>query len=882
VPKDDDVIVAVVPERNVTYGVNYASATTTTTTCSDATTTTTTGTGTGTVSNTTTQIDQQQQSLSQSQQASPTSTTASSTSTIRKSRRRPKPKAAFVSSSFLSPSNHSSSSTSNSNSNSNSATKSRVRYDINLVPIVKKNPQFVQYWRSKNIEDTDTNTTTTTTTNEQHQHQHQHHPFDGDETVVWIPTKRSQWEDSLSELTAVCKSAALRKYQRNQKKDNNNNDNSSNSNKQKPFYAPLSPHYIRDRIDIDDPLIGYQLRHKVGGWLQGFLLLTNFTTWSHYFKWDSTHPASGMVGVQGNGVDSTTATASASNTDVDGSLSSQLEQQHRSGDPLGGGIVFSSIAEISLVGGLACGEYLLRMALEDVAARPQYSHVVLQATESSRPFYEAFGFQRVGAISRYGGKKRIKAGRQAQQQQQQQQHVNNSTSTQQQPPPPKDENDQLLSDLTGYRHWTYAHESTKSLDKHGGPSYMMARRVNRVNRSSSTTNNKSKSFLTTMKQFAVLEKPKVKQLGATATPMVKKNLMTMLASSSSSLSPTSSVPQLPNLQQQLSPSTTTAAAIPSKKGCKRRRSSASLEVVKSSSSSSSSLATVVGKGTTKVSHKKKPRTTTNNSTTSTYQFMQQRDNLLEPPVKGTALSYAQKQYQSVWLAVSPKTETPTRRPPRNRSGGNGGNGGCESTTSTTTTRQGTTTTTTAVAVTTTPTTTTPIQRPTPTTTTIRRRHEDKENVPGASVRKQKSSTIPKRIPKEQHFFNKVVVRLQQQGNNNKNEEDKYFYVLSFDMKHMTLKLVPMARDDDNDDAVVDGKQHPTTKKKDTVVAVARPRWKAQVEEQVLMDDATAAKYKIVASHMLTKTPLVANERWDILQSAAAAALEEEEEEHFSC
>mmetsp|Transcript_10861 Transcript_10861/g.24239 ORF Transcript_10861/g.24239 Transcript_10861/m.24239 type:complete len:728 (+) Transcript_10861:318-2501(+) len=48
-------------------------------------------------------------------------------------------------------------------------------------------------------------------------------------------------------------------------------------------------------MDIDDPLWGYQVRCSKTGWLQGFITLTVFTTWTHFFEWNSTHPSSGMA-----------------------------------------------------------------------------------------------------------------------------------------------------------------------------------------------------------------------------------------------------------------------------------------------------------------------------------------------------------------------------------------------------------------------------------------------------------------------------------------------------------------------------------------------------------------------------------------------------------
>ena len=239
-------------------------------------------------------------------------------------------------------------------------------------------------------------------------------------------------------MTNLCHEAALRSaaLQDNKKLD-----------------TPLSKEYIRDRIDIDDPLRGFQIRHKYGGWMQGFILTTTFTTWTHYFKWDSKHPQSGMVGNTKARVND----PGKPGWDSSGNLARELEKQHRSGDPVAG-VVWHNVAEISLVGGLGCGEYLLRMALDDIARQNTYEFVVLQATPSSLSFYEKFGFVRVGAVAKYSN-----------------------------------------SRVVGYRHWAYAHES--NLNYHGGPSYMMARKVrNDVS---------SFSFLDAMKPYIVPTKPVV-------------------------------------------------------------------------------------------------------------------------------------------------------------------------------------------------------------------------------------------------------------------------------------------------------------------------------------------------------------------------------------
>ena len=86
------------------------------------------------------------------------------------------------------------------------------------------------------------------------------------------------------------------------------------------------------------------------------------------------------------------------------------------------------------------------MALDDIARRGTYDYVVLEATDMSRPFYEKFGFVRVGAVCKYGNEKDV-----------------------------KDANGEVQD--VGYRHWTYATESEQRLNEHGAPSCMMARRI---------------------------------------------------------------------------------------------------------------------------------------------------------------------------------------------------------------------------------------------------------------------------------------------------------------------------------------------------------------------------------------------------------------------
>jgi hypothetical protein len=324
--------------------------------------------------------------------------------------------------------------------------RSRVRYDMHLVPVVQRNPQFLQSFEAWWISSPACSSSSNQSSNDPTPHPPRGgspsscmtctpcSPFltapgeEGPSSVVWIPKDRSEWEDSISEMTALCSQAAIRRH-----------------DFRKPFVPPLSRDYIRDRVDIDDPLVGYQIRHR-RGWLQGFVLFTNFTTWTHGFHWDSRHALSNISGATGT-----------PNTDSDGSLAAELEAQPRSGDPRGGGIVFPALAEIALLGGLGCGEYLLRMALQSIRENEQYKYVVLQATDQSKSFYERFGFVRVGAICQYGDPTMLAEGQEM--------------------------------TLMGYRHWTHAIEKeppeTRRTQLHDVPKAASAVRRSRTRGNSS-------------------------------------------------------------------------------------------------------------------------------------------------------------------------------------------------------------------------------------------------------------------------------------------------------------------------------------------------------------------------------------------------------------
>ena len=86
--------------------------------------------------------------------------------------------------------------------------------------------------------------------------------------------------------------------------------------------------------------------------------------------------------------------------DVDNVLGAALEAQPRRGDPDNEGVVFPTVAEISLLGGLGGGAAVLSIAALDELPR-EYEYVVLQATEMGIPFYEALGFTRVGVVAQH-------------------------------------------------------------------------------------------------------------------------------------------------------------------------------------------------------------------------------------------------------------------------------------------------------------------------------------------------------------------------------------------------------------------------------------------------------------------------------------------------
>jgi len=146
-------------------------------------------------------------------------------------------------------------------------------------------------------------------------------------------------------------------------------------------------------MSTDDPIRGYLIRtNDDDRYLQGFIWYTTFTSWTHFFRWDSLAPEAGLT---------TGAEKHPVKWDSDGLLAGELELQFRSGDPRGEGVIWPKVAEISLMGALGCGELLMQLVLEEMEAAHAFDYAVVQATESSAGFYDKMGFARVGAIAKY-------------------------------------------------------------------------------------------------------------------------------------------------------------------------------------------------------------------------------------------------------------------------------------------------------------------------------------------------------------------------------------------------------------------------------------------------------------------------------------------------
>lgn len=93
------------------------------------------------------------------------------------------------------------------------------------------------------------------------------------------PTDRTEWFLCLGEIVALCNEATRRH---------------AVALAVSPAPSPMPVAYLAERLDTDEPLWGWQVREREHGWLQGFVTLTTFTTWSATFEFNAEHAQSGL------------------------------------------------------------------------------------------------------------------------------------------------------------------------------------------------------------------------------------------------------------------------------------------------------------------------------------------------------------------------------------------------------------------------------------------------------------------------------------------------------------------------------------------------------------------------------------------------------------
>jgi hypothetical protein len=207
--------------------------------------------------------------------------------------------------------------------------------------------------------------------------------------------------------------------------------------------------------------------------------------------------------------------------------------------------------------------------------------------------------------------------------------------------------------VQGYRHWTHANESESSLHLHGGPSYMMCLKLPETDlldegcfTCGRPVDEMKPSFLQQMLTLAVEQKPTIELLGATSTPGPKntKRNGAVTAPSGELLFASGGKRKYgrrgsgfgskrkPNNKSSVPASATTSTpatpcvAVATKASAKRHLQSSNIKVAEA-------------------------ETKRRKLDTRTEKLPEKHH--LAPPIDGQALSYNQKQYQSVWLAVPP-------------------------------------------------------------------------------------------------------------------------------------------------------------------------------------------------------------------------------------
>eukprot|EP00041_Stephanoeca_diplocostata_P027077 m.739801 g.739801 ORF g.739801 m.739801 type:complete len:1039 (-) comp23110_c0_seq5:3234-6350(-) len=211
---------------------------------------------------------------------------------------------------------------------------------------------------------------------------------------VVVRPQRDELQDSMAEIVLlVCE--AVDRHNSALQKSASHAGNSTGSSSALVASKPLSIEFIADRLDVDDPLEALCVRTQADGFLQGIITWTTFTTWQRYFRWDSRSTSALLHEYEDKQLQE-------KNLDYDGKLADALQQTVFEGDPEDSGVVWPRIAEISLLGAIGCGRWLMESVIEELEKPSSpYEYVVLQATSNSIAFYESLGFKRVGAVARY-------------------------------------------------------------------------------------------------------------------------------------------------------------------------------------------------------------------------------------------------------------------------------------------------------------------------------------------------------------------------------------------------------------------------------------------------------------------------------------------------
>lgn len=224
-------------------------------------------------------------------------------------------------------------------------------------------------------------------------------------SVVFETVERENWKEMTPEMLLLCNES----LERHLKKKNKVGDNGT---------KPLNLNYIADRIDVDNLSHGFCVRDKETGWLQGFITATTFSSWHEWLHWDSLSVDAQLLpqpsSLENSACEMTpnpTSTSSNSDrawnrvrkVDRDGRLSRKLEAEFVVDDSSGKHAkIWPHIAEISLLGGLGAGRFLVELLLERLEQpNSPYRFVVTHATHDSIGFYEKLGFVRVGALVRH-------------------------------------------------------------------------------------------------------------------------------------------------------------------------------------------------------------------------------------------------------------------------------------------------------------------------------------------------------------------------------------------------------------------------------------------------------------------------------------------------